>query len=102
MTRHASIRLRMKRMEELGVIVPGQSYTQGGMPGLRWTFVPAGHTERSLSTSQMEDFLLGAEAARFGRHEWQEDDPHGPDCAIRFAPVAECTCGKADAIGGKR
>lgn len=51
----------MARMEDLGVIEPGQSYTQGGMPGLRWTFVPAGFTERSLSTSQMEDFLLGAE-----------------------------------------
>ena len=29
---------------------------------------------------------------------WQEDDAHGAQCAQRFAPAAECTCGKGDAL----
>jgi hypothetical protein len=32
---------------------------------------------------------------------WEEDDPHGPTCAIRFAAAAECTCGKADALASR-
>lgn len=63
MTRHDRIYNQMARLEALGVIVPGQSYTQGQMPGLRWTFTPCGFTERSLTTSQVEDFILGANAA---------------------------------------
>lgn len=57
------IRAQMTRLEELGVIEPGQSYIQGGMPGLRWTFVPCGYSARSLTTSGVEDFILGAQAA---------------------------------------
>lgn len=31
-------------------------------------------------------------------HPWEEDDPHGPQCARRVVGAAECTCGKADAL----
>lgn len=27
---------------------------------------------------------------------WKEDDPHGPNCAMRLHSAAECTCGKLD------
>jgi hypothetical protein len=63
LSRKGRIRAQMNHLEQLGVIVPGQSYTQGQMPGLRWTFTPCGFTERSLTTSQIEDFILGANAA---------------------------------------
>lgn len=61
-SRKRRIRNQMTQLEQLGIIEEGQSYTQGGMPGLRWNFVPCGFTERSLTTSQVEDFILGAQA----------------------------------------
>ena len=63
MNRKDRIRAQMTYLERHGVIEPGQSYTQGGMPGLRWTFVPCGFSARSLTTSGVEDFILGANAA---------------------------------------
>jgi hypothetical protein len=63
MTRIERIRVHIQHLTELGVIVPGQSYRQSNMPGLRWTFTPCGFTERCLTTSEMETFILGANAA---------------------------------------
>ena len=63
MSRKDRIRAQMAHLEQLGIIESGQSYTQGQMPGLRWTFVPCGFSARSLTTSGVEDFILGANAA---------------------------------------
>ena len=63
MSRKDRIRAQMAHLEQLGIIESGQSYTQGQMPGLRWTFVPCGFSARSLTTSGVEDFILGAHAA---------------------------------------
>lgn len=62
MTRHQRIIRDMTQLARLGVIEPDM-YTQGDMPGVRWNFVPTGFSERSLTTSQVEDFILGAMAA---------------------------------------
>jgi hypothetical protein len=35
---------------------------QGQMPGLRWTFTPKGFGTRSMTTNDVEWFIIGAEA----------------------------------------
>lgn len=62
MTRRDNIRASLTDLESRGVIRPG-SYAYGTGNGLKWVFEPCGHAERSLTTSQVEDFILGARAA---------------------------------------
>lgn len=61
MTRHEIIRRRMAELEARGVIRDAYTYRPG--TGLKWVFTPRGFAERSLTTSQVEDFILGAFAA---------------------------------------
>lgn len=65
MSRLARIRDRLARLERSGVLV--HEYTRGDGPGRRWVISPAGHAERVLSTSELEWFMLGAEAAQSAR-----------------------------------
>ncbi len=63
MTRKDRIRNQMKHLEQHGIIQTAYTYAPGDRYGTRWVFTPCGYTERSLSTSQIEDFILGAYAA---------------------------------------
>lgn len=63
MTRHERIRQRLARFTELGVIRPDSYTYRPGDGRVRWNVVPAGFTERSFLTSEVEDFILGADAA---------------------------------------
>lgn len=61
MTRHDRIRSQLNYLEGLGII--SEWYTQSQMPGKRWLFTPCGMSERSLSTTEVEEFINGAQAA---------------------------------------
>lgn len=62
MTRAEAVRVRFHRLEAAGIV--RLDYVESGMPGRRWCFTPTtGPGERSLTTSQAEDWLHGAEAA---------------------------------------
>ena len=65
--RHERIHCELSQLAQSGVIGP-EWYSQGHMPGVRWLVVPSGHTERALTTSGIEDFILGAKAAQFRVH----------------------------------
>lgn len=62
MTRQQRIHAALDNLEAWGVIAPGH-YSWSGGDRRKWVFTPAGHSERSLTTSQVEDFILGADAA---------------------------------------
>lgn len=62
MNRHERIRTALTHLASLGVVNPDY-YSHGGMPGKRWVFTPTGFSERALTTSGIEDFILGATAA---------------------------------------
>lgn len=61
-SRKQRIHDKLAMFEQLGII--RDVTVHGSMPGLRWVFTPAGHSERALSTSEVEDFILGVEATR--------------------------------------
>jgi hypothetical protein len=65
MNRHERIRQQLDWLVTEGVITDWSA--QGQMPGKRWHIIPCGYSERALTTSGIEDFILGACAALY-RH----------------------------------
>jgi hypothetical protein len=61
-TRHALICHQLRELERESVIRDWYSYHPG--TGTRWILTPYGYGERSLTTSQVEDFIMGAWAMR--------------------------------------
>ena len=62
MTRADRIHAALVELAQHGVINPDYySSSPGG--ARRWVFTPTGFSERALTTSQIEDFILGARAA---------------------------------------
>lgn len=66
-TRHSIITDRMRSLEACNIIQDWYAYSPGNGT-TKWVFTPRGYGERSLSTSQVEDFILGAMAAINARH----------------------------------
>lgn len=58
--RHNCIRRQLAWLEQRGVIKDVWGHS---MSGKKWCFTPNGYSERSLTTSQVEDFIMGAMAA---------------------------------------
>lgn len=58
MTRQERVARRLDAAVVAGAVQPGWYRAHG-----RWLITPAGFSERSLTTPQLEDFLLGVEAA---------------------------------------
>jgi hypothetical protein len=54
------IAIDLTKLERQGII--RDVLVHGQMPGRRWVFTPKGFAERSFTTSQVEDFILGAKA----------------------------------------
>jgi hypothetical protein len=76
---------RLDELEARGVI--GDWYT-GTPNGRKWVFSPCGFAERSLTTAQVEDFILGAQAALNLAYE-PEPAPGGAVAQLRARLVAE-------------
>ena len=45
-------------------IIRDELVVHGQMPGIRWVIGPNGYSERAMTTSEIECFILGVEAAR--------------------------------------
>ena len=52
---------QLQNLVDKGIIM-NDIVVQGQMPGLRWTFSPCGYSPRSMSTNDVEWFILGTEA----------------------------------------
>jgi len=65
MSRPERIRAALRELEAAGVVRDVWAHNANGR---KWVFTPAGHSERSLTTSQVEDFILGARAALAAKH----------------------------------
>ena len=63
MNRKQRIYQALLRMEKSGVI--SDLMVQGSMPGLRWTFTPAGYSTRAMTTNDVEWFIIGVNAGRY-------------------------------------
>lgn len=50
-------------------IISDDLVVQGNMPGLRWTFTPTGYSPRSMTTNEVEWFIMGASAAAYKQPE---------------------------------
>lgn len=71
-SRHDRIVAGLTAAEAAGIIRTGWYAAGGGRAGgTRWLVTPTGHGERSFSTAQVEDFLLGIAAAAAAEHDRQ-------------------------------
>lgn len=62
MSRKNRVETMLNRLQEKGVISEWYIYAPAGRS--RYVFTPAGHSERALLISEVEDFILGANAAQ--------------------------------------